>query len=119
MKSPVYREYENKMVAVSNQFCYFLFADSEVESHLSNSLNGIDDSAFVGDIFPKNLYSTRIHVKASTLPEYRRESFNTLAGVSLMASVEYLLSFVESIQDFRALVSVSYTHLTLPTILLV
>ncbi|WP_134082375.1 hypothetical protein [Thiohalophilus thiocyanatoxydans] len=101
MKTPILRKYEARLAEVNDQLIYFLFSDAEVEAHLEKNTKNNEDK-YTTDIFPDNQFSERLHIKASALTEFRRKSFNTLVGVSLISAVEYLLYYIEEIEDYRA-----------------
>jgi hypothetical protein len=53
-------------------------------------------------VYPNNEFSERLHVKIEALPEFRTRAFHSLVSMSVIASVEYLLSYIEEIEEFRA-----------------
>jgi hypothetical protein len=106
LKTPALRRYESNQIDINDQLCYYLFADEEVEQHL-NTKTALVDEQFTTEVFNKNGYAERLHVKISALGDFRKKSFHTFAGITLISSIEYLLSYINDIQDFRSLISPS------------
>lgn len=106
MKSQILRTFELKLRDINDQFCYFLFADVEVNNILLELESNVSDS-FTSEVFSENNFSKRLHIKVSALPEFRNKSFHTLVSMNVIAAVEYLLSFIEGIQEFRSEVTLS------------
>ncbi|MGP5176524.1 hypothetical protein, partial [Psychrobacter immobilis] len=101
MKSHILRRFESKLEEMNDQLCYFLFSDVEVNNIFSEITLDVSDS-FTTEIFLENEFSKRLHIKVGALAELRNKSFHTLVSMSVIASVEYLLSFLEEIEEFRA-----------------
>lgn len=106
LKTPVLRRYESNQFDINDQLCYYLFADAEVEQHLNAKSASIDER-FTTEVFTKNNYAERLHVKISALSDFRRKSFNTFSGITLISSIEYLLNYIDEIQDFRSKIAPS------------
>jgi len=104
MRTPTLRKYESKLVEVNDQLCYFLFSDSEVVTHLSNSIKD-SDSRFTTEAFPDNKFSERLHIKVEALPLFREKAFHTLVGMSLITAVEYILNYIEEIEKYHSYVA--------------
>lgn len=101
MKSQVLRKFESKLEDMNDQLCYFLFSDVEVNNIFSELGRGVSGT-YTTEVYPDNEFSERLHVKIETLPEFRAKAFHTLVSMSVIASVEYLLSYIEEIEEFRA-----------------
>jgi len=101
LKSHILRRFESKLEEMNDQLCYFLFSDVEVNNIFSEITLDVSDS-FTTEIFLENEFSKRLHIKVGALAELRNKSFHTLVSMSVIASVEYLLSFLEEIEEFRA-----------------
>lgn len=86
---------------MNDQLCYFLFSDIEVNNIFSELKQDASDS-FTTEIFSENEFSKRFHIKIDALPEFRNKAFHTLVSMIIIASVEYLLSFIEEIEKFRS-----------------
>lgn len=101
MKSKVLRKFESKLEDMNDQLCYFLFSDIEV----NNIFSGLEPDAsgsFTTEVYPENDFSERLHIKIEALPTFRTKAFHTLVSMSVIASVEYLLSYIEEIEELRA-----------------
>ncbi|MDV6315207.1 hypothetical protein [Idiomarina sp. HP20-50] len=103
MKSQVLRRFESKLEDMNDQLCYFLFSDIEVNKILSKLEHDVLD-AYTTDVYNNNEFSERLHVKIEALPEFRARAFHSLVSMGVIASVEYLLSYIEEIEEFRAYV---------------
>lgn len=106
MKSHILRRFESKLEDMNDQLCYFLFSDVEVNNIFSELTDDVLDS-FTTEVFFENEFSKRLHIKIEALPEFRKKAFHTLVSMSVIASVEYLLSFIEEIEEFRAQITPS------------
>lgn len=95
------RKFESKLEDMNDQLCYFLFSDNEVNSVLSKLEQGTS-GAYTTEVFPENNFSERLHIKIEALPAFRTKAFHTLVSMSVIASVEYLLSYIGEIEEFRA-----------------
>jgi len=102
IKSPVLRKYEKKLIEVNDQLCYFLFSDAELELNITKLKK--TENLFTTDIFCENKFSSRLHVKIDDIPLHRKKAFNTLVGIIHIASVEYLLNYIEEIESYHSLV---------------
>lgn len=100
MKSQILKRFELKLEEINDQFCYFLFSDVEVYNVFSELTDDTLES-FTTEVFSENKFSERLHIKIDTLTEFRKQSFHTLVSMSVIASVEYLLSFIKEIEKFR------------------
>ncbi|WP_201566336.1 hypothetical protein [Psychrobacter immobilis] len=101
MKSYILRRFDSKLEEMNDQLCYFLFSDVEVNNVFSKLTLDVSDS-FTTEVFLENEFSKRLHIKVDALAELRNKSFHTLVSMSVIASVEYLLSFVEEVEKFRS-----------------
>jgi hypothetical protein len=101
MKSQVLRKFESKLEDMNDQLCYFLFSDIEVNNIFSELDHDISDS-YTTEVYPENKFSERLHIKIEALPAFRTKAFHTLVSMSVIASVEYLLSYIEEVESFRA-----------------
>ncbi|MCG9710938.1 hypothetical protein L1D46_19395 [Pseudoalteromonas sp. Isolate3] len=101
LKTPALRRYESNQININDQLCYYLFADKEVEQHL-NAKTDLVDEKYTTEVFTTNNYAERLHVKISALGDFRQKSFHTFCGITLISSIEYLLSYVDDIQEFRS-----------------
>jgi hypothetical protein len=101
MRTPVLLKYESKLIEVNNQLCYFLFSNVEIEAHLAQMTEGAT-TEFTTDLFPGNKFSKNLHVKVNALPVFRERAFHTLMGICYIASVEYMLCYIDEIEKFRA-----------------
>lgn len=106
MKSQVLRKFEAKLEEMNDQLCYFLFSDVEVENVFSKLSHELA-STYTTEVFSENEFSERLHIKIEALPAFRTKAFHTLVSMSVIASVEYLLSYIEEIEEFRASVETS------------
>lgn len=101
MKSQVLRKFESKLEDMNDQLCYFLFSDIEINNVFSQLETNVAGK-YTTEVFSKNEFSERLHIKIEALPEFRTKAFHTLVSMSVIASVEYLLSYVEEIEEFRS-----------------
>ena len=101
MKSQILRKFESKLEEINDQFCYFLFSDVEISNIFLELAPDISNS-FTTEVFPKNEFSNRLNVEINALSEFRNKSFHTLVSMNVIASVEYLLSFIDEIESFRS-----------------
>ncbi|PSU90890.1 hypothetical protein C0W35_16070 [Photobacterium kishitanii] len=107
MKSQVLRKFEAKLEDMNDQLCYFLFSDVEVNKFFSQLTHNVA-STYTTELFSENEFSERLHIKIEALPTFRTKAFHTLVSMSVIASVEYLLSYIEEIEEFRANVKASF-----------
>ncbi|EPL3927459.1 hypothetical protein [Morganella morganii] len=101
MKSQELRKFESKLKDINDQLCYFLFSDTEINRVFSEIKENTSEF-FTTDVFPKNEFSGRLHIKIDALPQFRTKAFHTLVSMSVIASVEYLLNYIEEIEIFRS-----------------
>ncbi|AEF04626.1 hypothetical protein [Alteromonas naphthalenivorans] len=101
MKSQVLRKFESKLEDMNDQLCYFLFSDIEVNNIFSELEHDISDS-YTTEVYPENKFSDRLHIKIEALPAFRTKAFHSLVSMSVIASVEYLLSYIEEVEGIRA-----------------
>ncbi len=101
MKSRELRKFESKLEDMNDQLCYFLFSDTEVARVLSEVKENLQEE-FTTDVFSENEFSKRLHIKIKALPDFRAKAFHTLVSMSVIASVEYLLNYIEEIEEFRS-----------------
>lgn len=101
LKSQILKRFESKLEEMNDQFCYFLFSDVEVNNIFLELTNDVLES-YTTEVFFENKFSERLHIKINALTEFRNKSFHTLVGMSVIASVEYLLTFIEEIEKFRS-----------------
>jgi len=102
IKSPVLRKYEKKLIEVNDQLCYFLFSNAEFESNLKKIKKS--EKLFTTDVFGDNEFASRLHIKIENLPLHSKKAFNTLVSISHIASVEYLLGYIEEIEEYHSLI---------------
>lgn len=100
-RTPALRKFEAQLARVNDLLCYYLFSDAEVEGSLSGIVNA-DPDTYTTDAFPENRFSERLHIRTSKLPSFRELAFHTSVGVSLIGAVEYLLSYIAEVEEFRA-----------------
>lgn len=103
MKTPTLRKYEEKLIEVNDQLCYFLFAQEEFKNKWEE-LNKENVEMFTTEMFPKNKFSTRFHVKVKNILNIESNSFHTLLGISLITGVEYLLNYIKDIIFFHNMI---------------
>lgn len=106
MKTPILRKYESKFAQVNDQLCYFFFADWEVEKIFRKTERDNSD-LLTTDVFSDNKFSPRLQIKLEKLPCFRNGAYHTLVAISIIAAVEYLLSYIDEIEIFRSNVSPS------------
>lgn len=99
MKSHILRKFESKLEEMNDQLCYFLFSDVEVSNVFSEITFNVSGS-FTTEVFVDNKFSKRLNIKVDALAELRNKAFHSLVSMSVIASVEYLLSFIEEIEVF-------------------
>lgn len=101
LKSRELRKFESKLEDMNDQLCYFLFSDIEVSRVFSEVIEDHPE-VFTTDVFSENEFSERLHIKIEALPDFRAKAFHTLVSMSVIASVEYLLNYIEEIEEFRS-----------------
>ena len=101
MKSQVLRKFESKLEDMNDQLCYFLFSDIEANNVFADLEQNVAGT-YTTEVFSKNEFSERLHIKIEALPAFRTKAFHTLVSMSVIASVEYLLSYLEEIEEFRS-----------------
>lgn len=99
-RTPIKNRYKDHLSVVNDQLVYYLFADKEVESRLSN-IEASSEDEYTTALFPDNEFSERLHVKYGALAAFRDAVTNANKAVCLVLGTEYLLTFMQEAQTFR------------------
>jgi hypothetical protein len=100
-KTPHRNTYLASLAKVNDQLCFYLFSDAELLPRLSVAVE-LQKDDYTPNVFPQNVYASRIHVTMSELVAFRGRQFNQTLGMSFAFGVEQLLLYVKDALKFWA-----------------
>jgi hypothetical protein len=95
------KTYRQRLAETNDQLCYSYFS----HEHLIASIQSIittNPTQLTSVSFPDNQFAPRINVRNSDLKLFSDKAFFTLGHLTLVTSVEYLLSYLGEIESFRS-----------------
>lgn len=93
MKTPLQNLYLDRLAALNDQLCFYLFNRDELNQKLENFSVKVD-SLYTTDLFLKNRYAPKIHVNLKKLPEFQRKHETLNFGAYFSFSYEFFTGYI-------------------------
>ncbi|MGZ8284189.1 MAG: hypothetical protein ACXWUZ_03895 [Allosphingosinicella sp.] len=103
-KTPVAARFLQRLIEVGDQICFSAFRQWEFDRALA-SLATQQADEFTPTVFTANPYSRKINRRIADLPSFSKDAEQTALRMSVIASVEHVLAYLDEIQAFRAMLS--------------
>lgn len=97
-KTPLAKLYTDKIAALNDQLCFFLFTREEFNSKLSQlPLNA--QHQYSSQIFVHNKYSQKIYVQINKLAKFQRDNETLTYGSYFSTAYEVVTGYIDSILE--------------------
>ena len=96
MKTPLQKEYINKLTNLNDQLCFYLFNQEELNQKLENFSDSANE-LYTTDLFNQNKYSSKIHVTFEKLPDFQDQNRTLNFGAYFSFSYEFLSSYIDDV----------------------
>src|SRR5689334_22589779 len=94
-KTPLLPIINKKLAALNDQFCFYLFLEHEFKQQLSD-FSPVVSRLFTSDVFAKNVYAPKIHVKIEKIPEFQERSRSFTFGSYFSTSYEIVSDYLDT-----------------------
>lgn len=99
-KTPLATRFTKQLIRVNDQICFAALQQWDSAKRLE-TLAKDRPKDFSIDIFRGNPYAKSIHRRAEELPELSRDAQAVALQTGIVASVEYVLAYMQDVQDLR------------------
>ena len=103
-KTPVAARFLQRLVAAGDLICFSAFRQWEFDRTLA-SLASRRPNEFTPAVFTANPLSKKINRRMVELPSFSSDAEQIALRMSVIASVEHVLAYLDEVQTFRALLS--------------
>jgi hypothetical protein len=103
-KTPVAARFLQRLVAAGDLICFSAFRQWEFDRTLA-SLASRRPNEFTPAVFTANPLSKKINRRMVELPSFSNDAEQIALRMSVIASVEHVLAYLDEVQTFRALLS--------------
>lgn len=95
MKTPLKGLYLDKLAALNDQLCFYLFNREELNQKLAN-FSAKANALYTTDLFVNNRYSHKIYVNLKKLPEFQEKHETLNFGAYFSFSYEFFTGYIEA-----------------------
>lgn len=99
-KTPSGTRFIDQLIRVNDQVCFAAFQQFEFSERLK-SLNLDTPEKFTTEIFPENPFSKTSYRRLAELSGFAEQSEQTALQMGIIAAVEYVLAYIEEVQELR------------------
>ena len=93
-KTPLQSRYLRILADLNDQFCYFLFARTELRTRFQNFAPEIGN-AFLPTVFANNPYAPKINIQIDQVPGFEADHERVTFGAYISTSYEIASSYLE------------------------
>jgi len=111
-KTPLLPLITQKLAALNDQFCFFLFIEQEFNRRLPDLSPAVSD-LFTSDVFATNPYSPKIHVRVKQIPDFQSRNRVFTFGSYFSTSYEVVSDYIDtsSLNLLQQIIPASYKPL--------
>lgn len=99
-KTPLATRFTKQLIRVNDQICFAALQQWDSAKRL-DTLAKDCPKAFSTDVFQDNPYAKSIYRRVKELPELSRDAQAVALQAGVVASVEYVLAYMQDVQDLR------------------